>query len=1424
MMSKVSNGKVGGTGPLASPTQDSAAAPGQAASLDDPRVHQAMEEYLKLLQAGERPDRAEFLVRYPEVASALAVCLQGLDFVHAAGNELSRSAGGTPTPEEDGAGLALAEPLGDFRIVREVGRGGMGIVYEAEQLSLRRRVALKVLPLAGMLDDRRLRRFQTEAQAAACLQHQSIVPVYFVGSERGVHFYAMQFIDGQTLAQLISGLRQGDSPAPQRTAVYEDPGKVAEGTTESEPQARQTTASASKAKPGREYFRRVAELGVQAAEALDHAHQVGVVHRDIKPANLLVDGRGHLWVTDFGLAQVQHAEGSLTLTGDLVGTLRYMSPEQALAKRVVIDHRTDIYSLGATLYELLTLQPACPGDDRQELLRQIAFEEPARPRRLERAVPAELEIIVLKALEKRPQDRYATAQELADDLRRWLFHQPIRARRPTLRQHLTKWGRRHRATVVAAVVCLVVSLAVLGGSFGWLLGDRTARQSEAEAKVLEALAAAAPGLAQGNPYDAALVAAVQRAEAQLGTGVVGGTLQGRVDQLLRDVRMLIQIEEARLQQMAGARLGPDYGGANELFENAFKEYDLDVTALGFQEAAERLQTSAIRVHLVAALDDWARVQRNLHPGAGVSLSALADLAADDPWREQLRQAMKKNDRLALETLSKNDACLRQPATNLLMLYRALNEVSSAAMAEKLLWRAQAEHPSDFWINFILAQTLWTKRPAELGEAVRFFQTALALRPHSAFVYTLMGHALSDQGKPAKAEAAYCKAITLQPSFVLAHHNLGPALMKQGKLAEAEVAIRKAIKLKPDFALAHANLGSTLLYQNKHAEAEAACRKAIALKPELPQAYSVLGEVLRKQGKLGEAKAAYQTAITLNPADVGVHINFGGLLCDHLKDYEAAIAEYRKAISLKPDSTDAHHNLGVALERQGQLASAEVAYRKAIALNPDNALAHKNLGGVLHRQGKLVEAEAAYRKSIALKPDYALAYCALGNSLAKQGKPADAEAAYRKAITLRADYTEAHHNLGSALIGQGKPVEAEAAYRKAIALSPDDTQAYFGLGIALEGQRKLTEAEAAFRMAIQVRPQNALAHCKLGLLLRAKGQFTDALASLKQGHLLGSGRPGWSKPSAQWVQTCRTLLQQQQRADLLAQGQAQPRDPAELLQAALFCRRYHRPYTAARLYAATFTAQPGLADDLAKGYYSQAGIVAARAALGRATHDLDTDKLTALDKAKLRRQALDWLRAELKLCTAALAPNPQAGTQAGHQPASPLEQLASSPSQPELPDRYWAWKRLSSWPSDPALAGLREEKKLAKLPAAEQAAWRQFWADVQALRKQAAERVIETQRTGKLTAQHKEQVHEVTLHAGRFYVLDLESTTFNAFLRLEDNKGKKLAENDDIEEGVNLDSRIIFTAQTSGTYRLVAACQGQGAGAYVLRIREFAGRK
>jgi hypothetical protein len=350
------------------------------------------------------------------------------------------------------AAPALGE-VGDFRLLREIGRGGMGVVYEAEQISLRRRVAVKVLPSAAALDERQLLRFRTEARAAGLLHHEHIVGVHAVGVAGGVHYYAMQLIDGRSMADVIQEVRAGQGESPSL---------------------------------GIEHVREMVRLAIQAADALDHAHEQGVVHRDVKPANLLLDRGGKLWVTDFGLAQMQ-ADSRLTRTGDVVGTLRYLSPEQALGPRAALDVRADVYSLGATLYEMLTLQPAFPAADRHALLQQIAFEEPVGPRRLNPAVGPELAVVVLKALAKVPEQRYPTAAELADDLRRWLEDRPILARPPSLGQRVRRWARRRRALVMSlgASAVLLAAGALCTVALYVVQTRRHAGEMEAAKKGLE---------------------------------------------------------------------------------------------------------------------------------------------------------------------------------------------------------------------------------------------------------------------------------------------------------------------------------------------------------------------------------------------------------------------------------------------------------------------------------------------------------------------------------------------------------------------------------------------------------------------------------------------------------------------------------------------------------------------------------------------------------------------------------------------------------------------------------------------------------------------------------------------------------------------------------------------------------------------------
>jgi serine/threonine protein kinase len=465
----------------------------RVADLSDEKAEQVvdiLERYLAQLQAGALPNHEEWVSQHPEFADMLSEYLPELEQI-----QLGASVPDPAAVESDLPTFPDGEQgrLGDFKIQREVGRGGMGVVYEAEQISLGRRVALKVLPFAATLDPKQLQRFKNEAQAAAQLYHSNIVPVYAVGCSRGVHFYAMQFIEGQSLAEMIAELRADVISGLPRTSVDPRPSDEAAGkAAQSAPEMMSTRTHAAlatdRSSRSAAYFRSIAELGVEAALALEHAHQLGVIHRDIKPANVLVDAAGHLWITDFGLAQFQNERG-LTLSGDIVGTVRYMSPEQALARRGLVDHRTDIYSLGVTLYEALTLEPAYPGTDREFILKRIALNDAWPPRRVQPLLPAALETIVMKAMADRPESRYATAQEMADDLRRFLENRPILAVRPSLVERTTKWAARHKPvlTAAAAALGLVVAALIVGTFLLWREKDLT-QAALVEARTQEELA------------------------------------------------------------------------------------------------------------------------------------------------------------------------------------------------------------------------------------------------------------------------------------------------------------------------------------------------------------------------------------------------------------------------------------------------------------------------------------------------------------------------------------------------------------------------------------------------------------------------------------------------------------------------------------------------------------------------------------------------------------------------------------------------------------------------------------------------------------------------------------------------------------------------------------------------------------------------
>ena len=519
------------------------------------RVAELAEEFVERYRAGQRPPLSEYINKYPELADEIRDLFPALVMVENLAPDNDDSIFDPQQQPVDVADSAEHRQLGDYHIIREVGRGGMGIVFEAEQESLGRRVALKILPKQLLVDSNQRKRFKREAKAAAKLHHTNIVPVFGVGEHEGQHFYAMQFIQGLGLDEVLVELQ---ALRPKSSATNEDQEAVAgtkiahaqsvksaagevsavavarslvtgqfertllldgSGSGSNRPlserlspiatQPRRDTSTTrdttmgrlsdtfslpnSVALPGQSsdgskshsakatYWQSVARVGVQVAQALEYAHDQGILHRDIKPSNLLLDTRGTVWVTDFGLAKADDHE-NLTGTGDIVGTLRYMAPEMFNGKA---DARSDVYALGLTLYQLLTLKPAFDESDRRKLIQQVTTQSPERLRKLDAHIPRDLETIVHKAIAREPRQRYQTAADLADDLERYLGDEPIRARRISPVARFSRWCKRNplvaglTGTVAALMLTGLVVSSIAAVQFQNLLVERNEERDEA---------------------------------------------------------------------------------------------------------------------------------------------------------------------------------------------------------------------------------------------------------------------------------------------------------------------------------------------------------------------------------------------------------------------------------------------------------------------------------------------------------------------------------------------------------------------------------------------------------------------------------------------------------------------------------------------------------------------------------------------------------------------------------------------------------------------------------------------------------------------------------------------------------------------------------------------------------------------------------
>jgi serine/threonine-protein kinase len=1157
-----------------------------------PRVRQLLDELLDSHATPEDVCRScpEFL---PEVrARWRAMCRVRADLDALFPAPTVRGVG-APAPRPESA--ALPQVPG-HHAEAVLGHGGMGVVYRAWHLRLHRPVALKMLLAGAHAPSAERERLLREAEAVAGLSHPNIVQVYEVGDVDGRPYFTMEFVEGGSLAQRLAGTPQ---PADQAAAL-------------------------------------VATI----AEAIQVAHQSGIVHRDLKPGNILLTKDGTPKVTDFGLARRLEGGGGLTLSGAPVGTPSYMAPEQARGDKGAIGPASDVYALGAILYECLTGRPPFRSETAAATLQQVLTEEPVPPARLNPRVPRDLQTICLKCLGKEPKRRYASAAALAEDLRRFERGEPITARPVGAAELLGIWVRRRPAT--AGMLAAGVLLVAAGAVGAWLLyqqrADARARQAETDREVCRVLEPAR-GLLEEGWRDADLAQVKQaRSEADRAADIArtGGAsaavrheaeafredANGRLERAEKDRALVEDVQDVSVplepfvygqDTMSWPRV-LDQPGADEQYAAAFRRWGLDVDGTPEAEVVARLseQPGPVVQELIAGLDGWMLERRQLK-------------RPEAEWRRLFRVA---------DQLDSNERRRR---------LRALLVSGAPPRAEGVAWLVGAGSP---W------PALWESAHGNTWRALLELQRETDPRTEPVHTVLLLASACGAVGDVTGAERVLRQAVAARPEQVVLLHALGKLLERQGRsrLAEAIGYYRAARGRRPRLGLA---LSRALIVAGQADEADDVLRELVLLHAHdrNPAIFYYLGATRMLQHRYGEAEAVY-----------------------------------REAIRLRPEWGEAHSNLGAALNGQQKHDQAEAACRKALELKPDLAEAYCNLGNALVHQGKPSDAEAACRRALELKPDLAEAHVNLGNALDHQEKFGQAEAAYRKALELKPNLAEAHANLGNARARQQRYVEAEAAYRKALDLRPDLAEMHNNLGYALLRQKRYGEAEAAFRKATDLNPDLALAHFQLGLALLRQARFDEAATPLKKAGDLSPVTDPLRQQARQMQQESLRFVALDARLPAILRGTDKPANADEQLALAQVCflKEYHG--AAARFFREAFAPESRFAGNAPAGFRYVAACTAALAGCGRGR---DADQLGEQERARWRRQALDWLRQDLTWWGERLDP---AGAEASAQVRD----------------------RLRLWQGDPDLAGVRAKDALAGLPDEERQRWERLWSDVDAL--------------------------------------------------------------------------------------------------------------
>jgi serine/threonine-protein kinase len=1400
-------------------------------------LDQACNRFEAAWRSGQRPDVEAFVAGVAEeVRAPLREELARLDSYY---RSLRDTPHGEPTTDDVTAAASVSKPatIPGYEILTELGRGGMGVVYKARQTNVNRLVALKMILAGEHAGKIQLARFLAEAEAVAQLEHPNLVRLYEVAQHNGLPYFTMEFVAGGSLSQRLDG-----TPLPASDAAH---------------------------------------LVEQLAHGMDYAHQRGIVHRDLKPGNVLLQESGvrqqesckknaadtmtlppGSWIpkiTDFGLAKRVETGAAMTATGAVLGTPSYMAPEQAEGNTREVGPAADIYALGATLYQCLTGRPPFRGPAPLDTIRQVIWDEPVPPARLNPTVPRDLETICLKCLQKDPHKRYADAGELARDLQRFQAGEPIQARPVGRLERTVRWVRKKPAT--AALLALVASL-LIGGVAGlfWYQQQQLAslaHQQGVDQEIARALddaeqlpveirrqlgdpAQFAEPLSDIDSWKTTLDrarAAWERADrlTAANPGVLDPALSTRVQTVAAqrdadeaDWRLAKKLDDVRLESSTlldgkfdPARANPDYFA---VFDGLGFDFDKGTPA----EMARRLREHRLRYVLVAALDHWANCMqefsiRKAATGRKQRVLETARLADPDPWRDRVRNAENWPSQQTLQQLAAEADCARQSPQILSLLSSLISKNTDHTV---LLRKALLAHPRDFWLNFDLAGAA-----KDSAERVGCYRAALVVRPKSSVVYSNLGSMLDEMNDVEGAIRHYEKAIAIDPNFASAYNNLGGTYYYRKKDMKAAIRyLNEAIRLNPNISQTYFNLGLPLrdlkdwdgaIKANEKAIAlmannveaynnlgivleakndlEGAIRqyeKALAINPDYREAHGNLGNALRAKKDFDGAILHYEKVIALDPKDPGGPNNLGLVLLDK-KDFKRAIVYFEKAVALNPDDPNYRISLGYAFGEIKDFEKAILHYKKAADLKPDSADVHSGLASVLRLKNDLDGAIRHGEKAIALDPNAAPAHNILGRALLDKNLLDRAAEQFEKALALDSSRPEYHRNLGIVLAQKNETPEAIRRLQKALDLDPNDADAHYNLGLVLYFKKDFDGALEHYEKAAKINPESAETICSLGHTYREKGDFEKAVAYLKLGHEMGSSQPGWNYQSEQWIKHSQQLLAVDRKLSAVLRGEVRPAGWQEQLLFADMCRLYKQQYAAAAgFYAQALPANPKLTSNPDGQIRFRAGVCAALAGAGQGK---DAAKLDDQAKSKLRQQALDWLQADLDMYDKAIQ------TLASEQDALLAVQAVNYVAQ---------------WQIDPVLASVRDDKALASLSTEEQKMWRQLWSQAADLAKKARAVFHETIRKSTLSATKRGEAHTLKLQAGKIVVIDMESPQFDTYLRLEDDKGKVLGENDDIS-AENLNSRLVFTVPRDGAYRIIATSyQQRGQGNYTLTIREF----